>query len=152
MREYHSRKFLNKKKTQLGMPYGTARNRLIKQLLFDFIVSTNNNKCYQCGEDILKVDDMSIEHITPWLDSENPTDLFFNKQNIAYSHLSCNCSAARKGTEAFRQWIGTRRGISTGKARVIQATCLETGETKTLRSESDMRSNGFNESHVRSVS
>lgn len=133
------------------MPYGTARNRLVKQLLFDFMVATKNDECYQCGEDILSPDDMSIEHIVPWLDSKNPTELFFDKNNIAYSHLSCNCSAARKGTEAFRQWLSTRKGISTGKARIVKATCLETGEIKTMHGENEMKAFGFNDSHVRAV-
>jgi hypothetical protein len=133
------------------MPYGTARNRLIKQLLFDFMTANNKNNCYQCGEIILNPEDMSIEHITPWLDSDDPVKLFFDKQNIAYSHLSCNCTAARKGTDAFREWANSRKGITTGRSRIIEATCLATGTIKRLCSENEIRQHGFNESHVRAV-
>ncbi len=38
----------------------------------------------------------SIEHIVPWLDSDDPKGLFFDLNNIAFSHLSCNVGAARK--------------------------------------------------------
>ena len=38
---------------------------------------------------------MSIDHKTPWLHSEDPRGLFFDIDNIAFSHKSCNYSAAR---------------------------------------------------------
>lgn len=41
-------------------------------------------------------DTFSLEHIEPWLDSEDPVGLFFNQDNISFSHLSCNISDARK--------------------------------------------------------
>lgn len=37
----------------------------------------------------------SIEHKIPWLDSEDPTGLFFNLDNISFSHKSCNYEAKR---------------------------------------------------------
>lgn len=81
-----------KKHDQLGMNYGTASYRLVKDLLFDKVKDT---PCHQCGG-VLERENFSIEHKTPWLDSEDPTKLFFDLDNISYSHLSCNTSAARR--------------------------------------------------------
>lgn len=82
------------KENQLGMNPGTASNRLVKDLLFDFIIRAGH-KCFQCGKE-LKRDNFSIEHKKPWLYSENPTELYFDLNNIAYSHLKCNCSSSRR--------------------------------------------------------
>ena len=85
-----------KKSQQLGMPIGTATARLRKNILFSFLEKTKENICFQCGEIIENVDDLSIEHKEPWLDSDNPLDKFFSLDNIAFSHLTCNIGAARK--------------------------------------------------------
>ena len=82
-----------RKSEKLGMPYGTARNKLVKSLLWSFICRQKQNYCHQCGSEILSIDDLSIEHIEPWENSINPVKLYFDIDNIAYSHLSCNSSA-----------------------------------------------------------
>lgn len=79
----------DKKKMQLGMNHSTARARLVKDLLWNFIVKTDNDTCCKCGEKMEK-DNFSIEHVKPWLDSEDPVGLFFDIENISYSHLQCN--------------------------------------------------------------
>ena len=33
--------------------------------------------------------------MTPWQNSETPNNLFFDLENIAFSHLSCNSAAAK---------------------------------------------------------
>lgn len=71
----------------------TASNRLIKDILFNFI-SKDNIKCFHCNEEMTR-EDFSIEHKIPWLDSENPIDLYFNLDNISFSHISCNVSRRR---------------------------------------------------------
>lgn len=87
---------MSKKDDQLGMNYSTASGRLVKDLLWDFVKSSGKNNCYHCNLPMTR-EDFSIEHKTPWLDSENPKDLFFDISNISYSHLSCNCRASRRG-------------------------------------------------------
>lgn len=82
----------DKKKNQLGMNPSTAAHRLRMDLLFSFVKDT---PCYHCGE-LMTRDNFSIEHKTPWLDSDNPVELFFDLNNISYSHLTCNASAARR--------------------------------------------------------
>lgn len=84
-----------KKAEQLGMPHGTAANRLRKMLLFSLLKEFGRNICYQCKQPIETVEELSIEHKIPWLDSEKPIELFFDLDNIDYSHLSCNSGAAR---------------------------------------------------------
>lgn len=85
----------NKKKSeQLGMPFGTASNRLRKLVLFELLRKYSENVCFQCYRTIETVEDLSIEHKVPWLDN-NP-DLFWDLDNVAYSHISCNIGAARR--------------------------------------------------------
>jgi hypothetical protein len=79
-----------KKSKQLGMPYGTACNRLRKSIMFDFMRRLGLDKCFRCGHAIVSTNDMSIEHKESWLDVS--VDLFWDLDNIAFSHLSCNSS------------------------------------------------------------
>lgn len=83
-----------KKNEQLGMPYGTANNKLKKQILFAYIQRCEDNVCYRCGEKIENIENFSIDHKVPWLD--NSPDLFWDLDNIAFSHLSCNAGAGRR--------------------------------------------------------
>lgn len=85
-----------KKKRQLGMAQGTASNRLKKSIMFALVVETGKDICFQCLKQITHEHELSIEHKVPWLDSEDPKDLFFDLNNIAFSHLRCNISASRK--------------------------------------------------------
>jgi hypothetical protein len=84
-----------KKRAQLGMPTGTAANRLRKMLLWKYVVLAGDNKCFQCDEEIEDMDDVSMEHMVPWLDSDDPVGLYFGLDNVAFSHLSCNIRARR---------------------------------------------------------
>lgn len=85
-----------KKQVQLGIPHGTATHQLRKLIIFRFIKVLGLDNCFQCGHKIANVDELSIEHKIPWLDSENPKELFFDLDNIAFSHLKCNSGAARQ--------------------------------------------------------
>ena len=72
------------------------RGRLRKQIMFRLMQKCGEDICYQCGEKIESIDTLSIEHKIPWLDSEDPAGLFFDLDNLAFSHMSCNFGAARK--------------------------------------------------------
>lgn len=76
---------------------GTAQNKLVKDLLFNFITLTGA-KCFHCNKEMNR-DNFSIEHKVPWRNAENAKELFYALDNIAYSHQSCNYSAARKPTK-----------------------------------------------------
>ncbi len=79
-----------RKDNQLGISHGTAANKLRKLLLFKYVTLCNDNKCFRCGKIIDNIDNFSIEHKEPWLDSKNPAKLFFDLNNIAFSHVKCN--------------------------------------------------------------
>ena len=86
----------------LGMAHGTAANRLRKMILFSLVCRVKLNMCHQCGGEILSVDDLSIEHKTPWLRADDPVKTFFDLDNIAFSHLSCNAAASVRIKKIFR--------------------------------------------------
>lgn len=84
----------NKRKAEfLGMPYGTACGKLRKKILFHFAKRLGDNICYRCGEKIENVEELSIDHKKEWLYTD--TELFWDIDNIAFSHLACNTVARR---------------------------------------------------------
>lgn len=72
----------------------TASARLVKDILYKFIKDAGHT-CHKCGQEMSR-DTFSIEHKEPWLDSEDPLGMFFDLENIAFSHLKCNVGARRK--------------------------------------------------------
>lgn len=72
----------------------TASNRLVKDLLYRLVVETGKDSCFRCGKKLSR-STFSIEHKAAWLDSDNPVELYFDVNNIAYSHLACNAAASR---------------------------------------------------------
>ena len=91
----------SEKSKALGMSHGTAANRLRKMILFSLVCKLGLDICYQCGKKILLVDDLSIEHKEPWLRADDPAESFFDLDNVAFSHLSCNSGAASRPTKRF---------------------------------------------------
>jgi hypothetical protein len=83
-----------KKSEQLGMPFGTASNRLKKNILFEFVKAAGSGSCHRCNLPIESVDDLTIEHKEAWLDRN--IMLFWDIDNIAFSHAGCNSRAARR--------------------------------------------------------
>jgi len=109
-----------KKTKQLGMNPGTASNRLKKEVMFSLVKQTGRDFCFQCGEKIETIKEFSIEHKKPWLDSKNPEELYFNLDNIAFSHLKCNVSAGRqpeKGKFAHPSVSAYNRGCRCDKCK-----------------------------------
>ena len=88
-----------KKKRILGEAFGTAYARLRKDILFS-LVDKLEYTCYRCGFPMTR-DTFSIEHKENWLNAENSKELFFDLDNISFSHSSCNTEDAayhqRKG-------------------------------------------------------
>ena len=100
-----------KKNKQLGMHYSTAQHRLRKRILFMLVKRLKLDSCFQCKNLIVDIDDLSIDHKKPWLDAD--IRLFWDMGNIAFSHRSCNSSAARfhtkGGRKKFEKRIGNRQ-------------------------------------------
>lgn len=94
----------NKKASQLGMNPSTASHRLVKDILWKLLCDSNLDTCFKCGEKMSR-DTFSIEHIIPWMDSDDPLGLYFSLDNISFSHLRCNIASAKK-------FIQTNHGTS----------------------------------------
>lgn len=87
-------KYGAQKAEQLGMPFGTANAKLRKMILFNLVQRFGLDVCYRCGGKIETIETFTIEHKKAWL-NVNP-DLFWDLDNIAFSHLTCNIGAATK--------------------------------------------------------
>ena len=85
-----------KKQHQLGMNPSTASHRLVKDTLWRLVVQAGQNLCYRCEEPMTR-ETFSIEHKEAWLDSCDPLGLYFDQENISFSHLSCNIKDSRSG-------------------------------------------------------
>jgi hypothetical protein len=90
-----------KKREQLGMDDSTASHKLRKLILFSLVQQTAQDVCFRFQTKIEIVEDLSIEHKTPWLDSSNPINTFFDLNNIAFSHLKCNIADRRKPNKKY---------------------------------------------------
>lgn len=89
------------KAATLGMPYGTANNKLRKNILFHLLMKYGENICIRCRTPIETVDELSIEHIKPW--EGRSAELFWDLNNIAFSHMACNLPHRRRGREPQRK-------------------------------------------------
>ena len=81
------------KAAQLGMPWGTANNRLRKSIMFKYIKMAGDDICFRCEKVIERIEDLSIEHKLSWQGVS--TQLYWDLDNIAFSHLSCNTGPTR---------------------------------------------------------
>ncbi len=97
----------DKRSSQLGMPHGTATQRLRKLVLFDLLKRHNENTCYRCGNPIKSPDELSMEHKIPWIDKD--IALFWYLTNIAFSHEKCNSRAARRWGKEPYPWTDNER-------------------------------------------
>ena len=93
----------SKKRAELlGKPFGTASAILRKSLLYELAKKLSMLSCYRCGSDIKGVDEFSIEHKTAWMSSEDPVATFYDVDNIAFSHRSCNSAAAARPNRVYK--------------------------------------------------
>ena len=125
-----------KKREQLGMDDSTASHKLRKLILFSLVRQTAQDFCFRCQTKIETVEELSIEHKTPWLDSSNPISTFFDLTNIAFSHLRCNIADRRKPNKKYftddelktankSRWRDSKRRNYSSEAR--RAKYLRTG-------------------------
>ncbi len=90
------KKYNVEKERQLGKPLGTAYHQLRKSILFHLVKELKKDKCFRCGKKIEDIKEFSIEHKIYWLHSKTPIQLFFDLDNIDFSHLKCNKEVQRK--------------------------------------------------------
>jgi 5-methylcytosine-specific restriction endonuclease McrA len=79
----------------LGMSYSKASQQLTRKILLRLIQKCGQDHCFVCGEKIETVEELSIEHKKPWL--HQSTELFWDLDNIAFSHRRCNRPHVYKG-------------------------------------------------------
>lgn len=116
------------------MPFGTASAKLRKNILFELIVKCGLDNCFQCGAKIKSVNELSIEHKVPYLDSEDPVKLFFDIDNIAFSHLKCNVGSARQTkTLKHPSQESYKRGCRCGGCLLIQKNRMQVYRSNKLR-------------------
>lgn len=92
-------KGIRKKSETLGIHYGTAKARLDRDIIFSFI-SKLNIKCFRCNGDLDR-ETFSVDHKNPWLIADDPLISFFDLENVAFSHSSCNTKAGRKPKKIY---------------------------------------------------
>jgi hypothetical protein len=88
-------RFQRKIEQQLGMKYAQAQRKLDKELLYEFAKRLGLLTCPHCHQEIQR-QDFSIDHKTPWLDTDNPQELFYDLSNITFVHRACNSARARR--------------------------------------------------------
>ncbi len=81
---------------QLGLSYPAASYRLIRKLLFSLLVESKRAICLRCKQPIDSVEDMTIDHMIPWRNKADAQELFYDIENIAFSHPRCNSSTLRE--------------------------------------------------------
>jgi len=83
------------KDEQLKCDFSTANGRLKKIILFDLVKKLNLDICYRCNNKICSFDELSVDHKLDWLHSDDPITLFYDLNNIAFSHLDCNVKSRK---------------------------------------------------------
>lgn len=111
IRDYY-KKMAKRKNEKLGMPQGTARNRLINNIVLSFFDLRDGLECFRCGDHIdYEEESWNIDHVLPWGMSEDldrePLDLYLDVDNVVLSHASCN---AIHGWWSRHQKLGTDSG------------------------------------------
>ena len=82
-------KQLNEAK-MLGQPTSTARSQLYKKVIWSLAEKCGENTCYRCGGEIDNPKDFSLDHVENWRYKDNAADLYFDLDNIRFSHNVCN--------------------------------------------------------------
>ncbi len=79
---------LSQKSDYLGLPISTASYRLYRKIIFGLLKKYNEDKCFVCKESIDNIQELTVEHIKPWLNVDQA--LFWDLDNISFSHHKCN--------------------------------------------------------------
>jgi len=125
------------KSALLGENVSTAMHKLRKRVLFRLIAKLHMDECFRCGSQIETVEELSIEHKEAWQSAVDPAAVFWDLDNIAFSHLSCNVGAAARWnkyeTEEERK---TARSLSNARAHRVRS---ESGKAAEYDNRPDRR-------------
>jgi hypothetical protein len=95
-------------KEQLGMDFGKANQRLFKMMVWKMATKCGMDKCSHCKQRIEEPENLSLEHIVPWRGIEGRParpELFWDLDNIAFSHIWCNAGTPTRG-QGNRKYFG----------------------------------------------
>ncbi|MFF2532424.1 hypothetical protein ACFVS2_26475 [Brevibacillus sp. NPDC058079] len=98
------------KSNQLGMSFGKANQILRKKLMFSLIQKCTLDICFRCNKKIETVDELSLDHKEEWLHSTDPVELFFNLDNVVFSHLKFNISSNNRNIPKIRRTLKGSNG------------------------------------------
>ena len=122
-----------KKSQLLGMSFGTARARLDRDILFVLAVQLGH-KCYRCNGDLVR-DNFSVDHKDNWSIAENPKEAYFDLNNIAFSHSTCNAAfhSNRKYETEEEKLAARRKGYINDKLKLPKEIRQERRRQQYLR-------------------
>lgn len=100
-RTLNNRKKKAEHAADLGFNQIAHANRiLMKSLVFYYAKKLGLTNCYRCSKP-LTIDDFTIDHKKSWRNEENAKELFFDPENIGFSHHNCNSSAFNHGYSGY---------------------------------------------------
>lgn len=99
----HDKKKLKSDKC-LGECSGIARHRLNRIIFLHLVKCLGRDTCYRCLQPIENYTEISVDHKIPWLGEENASELFFDLDNIAFSHRKCNSKFFRRVRNDFNKY------------------------------------------------
>lgn len=100
----------------LGESFDCAWYKLRKMILFNQAKELGQDICCRCNKRIENIDEFSIDHIVPWKESSDPKRMFYDINNIAYSHERCNYrNDGRQRFKIFNSKYGMRGVVKTGE-------------------------------------
>ena len=80
----------------LGMSLGRAKNILHRKIIWAMLVEKKLTQCFRCGGEMTEAD-YSQDHAEDWLYASNGRELYFDLNNIRFSHRRrCNVSTSGK--------------------------------------------------------
>lgn len=80
----------SRRKQQLGINHSAAVRQLDRMLIFMLLQELERDTCFVCELKIETREELSIEHKLPWENQDRAAELFFDLDNIAFSHIRCN--------------------------------------------------------------
>src|ERR1035437_3632428 len=89
---------------QLGMSQGAANHLLRRQVMFVLAGRCDMLDCFACGKRIEDVAEFSLEHKLPW--EGRDASLFWDLDNIAFSHRRCNTTHRNPGSTGRAKRVG----------------------------------------------
>ena len=140
---------MDKRNKVLGELYSTARSRLIKMVLFKLLIEYKLNICFRCNKLIEKIEDLSIEHKIGWVNSIDPKKYFYDLENIAFSHIRCNCGARVWTEDSKKSFTKLMSGENNHKSKLTNEQVILIRENK--NSTTRQLAKEFNVDHSRIV-